>query len=161
MGDGADYGDYLEKNKRIAELEAQAEKQPYCSLYWERQHALRCEHCGASCRKDCSVCGAPWCCPQCCKITTFEARVEELEVQIAEQEQYRRRRELELSEALDRAETAEADNAKLRVAGEALEKAINEYLKSTDNSVQVLNLYNARRNARLAARGVGDDGHNR
>lgn len=39
----------------------------------------RCDHCGAWCINSCMVCGAPQCCPQCCKITEAEERIRLLE----------------------------------------------------------------------------------
>lgn len=32
----------------------------------------RCEHCGANTIDNCLVCGAPQCCPQCCRIGKLE-----------------------------------------------------------------------------------------
>lgn len=32
----------------------------------------RCEHCGATTIDNCVRCGAPQCCPQCCRIATME-----------------------------------------------------------------------------------------
>ena len=35
----------------------------------------RCEHCGATIINNCPVCGAPQCCPQCCRIDQLEAQL--------------------------------------------------------------------------------------
>ena len=45
----------------------------------ERSLRNRCEHCGAIGIEDCGRCGAPNCCPQCCKIDSLERRAEAAE----------------------------------------------------------------------------------
>lgn len=74
----------------------------------------RCEHCGATTISGCSTCGAPQCCPQCCRITELEG---ELDVARGEPRilRYLGKKEKQ------RAEQAEAENTKLR---EALRKFI-------------------------------------
>jgi len=39
----------------------------------------RCETCGAWCIDNCVVCGAPQCCPQCCKITIRDAHIDAIQ----------------------------------------------------------------------------------
>lgn len=46
-------------------------------LYKKLQHR-RCDTCGANTIDGCTRCGAPQCCPQCCKIDEREATIEEL-----------------------------------------------------------------------------------
>ena len=36
----------------------------------------RCEHCGAKTIDNCLVCGAPQCCPACCRVSTLEGQLE-------------------------------------------------------------------------------------
>lgn len=37
-----------------------------------------CEDCGTKLIDNCFVCGAPVCCPKCCKITTMQVRMDRI-----------------------------------------------------------------------------------
>jgi hypothetical protein len=43
----------------------------------------RCDECGANLVDNCPVCGAPICCPQCCRIDQQTARIKKLNDQVA------------------------------------------------------------------------------
>ena len=66
--------DLAEAKSRIAELERG-----------------RCEHCGATLTLDgCVLCGAPVCCPQCCRIQSLADHIEKLQAAVKELEEYKR-----------------------------------------------------------------------
>ena len=43
----------------------------------QAQLSGKCDHCGADIIDNCPRCGAPQCCPQCCRITELEAQLED------------------------------------------------------------------------------------
>ena len=70
------------RNRRIAELEASIEsKSDIINLLYNQIESMekhRCDHCGANIIDNCPRCGAPQCCPQCCRIAALEAENERL-----------------------------------------------------------------------------------
>lgn len=44
----------------------------------------RCDNCGADIIDKCPRCGAPQCCPQCCKIDELQRQIGKLETALAE-----------------------------------------------------------------------------
>jgi hypothetical protein len=80
---GVAENDSRQAGERIAELEQD------CSNQREKQAELvrllrnRCDECGSKLIDDCAVCGAPVCCPSCCRVTTMEHTIEAKKATIA------------------------------------------------------------------------------
>jgi hypothetical protein len=80
---------YAAKCRELGELKLVLEQQDINLKRLKEELSNRCEHCGAKLNLNgCVVCGAPVCCPSCCRVATLESEVDGLEYKLASEKLY-------------------------------------------------------------------------